>query len=121
MPARIRVLDRDADRVLTLHTDRPLVPDTPVVVGREGDIGVGISPVDPKVSRQAVEVTRTARGWRGGGSHPEGGPEPPRGAGPFPGGRPGVPVWPPPPLPGGGPPPVALQGLLEGPDPAPRS
>jgi hypothetical protein len=64
MPARIRVLGRDADRVLTVHADRPLVPDTPVVVGREGDIGVGIDPVDPKVSRQAVEVTRTARGWR---------------------------------------------------------
>ena len=64
MPARIRVLGRDADRVLTLHTDRPLAPDTRVVLGREGDIGVGISPVDPKVSRQAVEVTRTARGWR---------------------------------------------------------
>src|SRR3989442_15015917 len=86
MPARIRVLDRDADRVLTLHTDRPLVPDTPVVVGREGDIGVGISPVDPKGSRQAVEATRTARGWRGGGPNRDRGLRPPRARRPGPAG-----------------------------------
>jgi hypothetical protein len=64
MTARIRVLCRDQNGTLTLSADQPLEPDQPMVLGREGDIGVGISPVDPKVSRQAVHITRTDAGWR---------------------------------------------------------
>ncbi len=64
MTARIRVLCRHQDGTLTLHVDRSLAPDTPALIGREGDIGVGVSPVDPKVSRHALQVARTPYGWQ---------------------------------------------------------
>jgi hypothetical protein len=60
----MRVLCRDRDGRLSLGVDRPLPPDTPLLIGREGDVGVGVDPVDPKVSRRAAEVTRTGSGWR---------------------------------------------------------
>jgi hypothetical protein len=64
MTARIRVLCRDRDGRLSVGADRLLAPDTPLLVGREGDVGVGVEPVDPKDSRRAAAVTRTGSGWR---------------------------------------------------------
>jgi hypothetical protein len=64
MTARIRVLCRDHDGTLMLSADQALDLDQPALLGREGDLGVGTSPVDPTVSRQAVQVTRTGSGWR---------------------------------------------------------
>jgi hypothetical protein len=62
MAARIRVLCRDGGG-LTLHGDQLMTFDDPLLVGREGDLGVGVSPVDPKVSRHAAKIERTAAGW----------------------------------------------------------
>jgi hypothetical protein len=64
MTARIRAVCRQSDGRLVLHADRFLHLDTPMLVGREGDIGVGVSPVDAKVSRHALRVVRTAHGWQ---------------------------------------------------------
>lgn len=64
MTARVRVLVGTVTGDLTLLDDRPLAAGMPVLFGREGDIGVGVSPVDPKVSRQAIRVTRTGPGWQ---------------------------------------------------------
>src|SRR5215471_14232523 len=63
MPARVRILVRTADGVLRLTDDRTIEPHIEMLLGREGDIGVGVVPVDSKVSRQAATVTRSAHGW----------------------------------------------------------
>jgi hypothetical protein len=63
MQPRVRVLVRTTDGTLTLTDDRTIEPHVTVLFGREGDVGVGTKPVDGKVSRQAVYVTRSQHGW----------------------------------------------------------
>jgi hypothetical protein len=43
---------------------REMAPDVPVVIGREGDLALGIAPFDPKVSRRALTVTSLGTAWR---------------------------------------------------------
>ncbi|GAA1539402.1 hypothetical protein GCM10009827_068340 [Dactylosporangium maewongense] len=64
MTAAIQVLCRDRDGVLHSGPPHPVTPGEAVLVGREGDLALGVEPADPKVSRRAVEVTRTGSGWR---------------------------------------------------------
>lgn len=63
MAPRVRVLVRAPDGSLKLTADHQLTPNVTVVLGREGDIGVGVDPIDTKVSRQALRVTRAHHGW----------------------------------------------------------
>lgn len=62
--ARIHVLCRRGDGEATRHGSRDLAVGEAVLIGREGDLGVGVDPVDVKVSRHAVRVERDAEGWR---------------------------------------------------------
>lgn len=62
--ARIHVLCRCADGVLTRQASREVAVGDGVLIGREGDLGVGVDPVDVKVSRHAVRVLRDDDGWR---------------------------------------------------------
>jgi hypothetical protein len=61
---RIHILGVRADGgYAPLHT-HPVTPGRPVIIGREGELAVGIDPFDPKVSRKAVTVTSNIDGWR---------------------------------------------------------
>jgi hypothetical protein len=65
MAARMRVLDRSPDRKVRSTTDLQLAHDAAVLLGRGvAHVGVGIDPVDSKVSRLALKVTRTSDGWQ---------------------------------------------------------
>ena len=60
---RIHTLVIKADGAPLLLESRAAAPRLPVVIGREGEIGIGIDPFDPKVSRQALTVTATGDAW----------------------------------------------------------
>jgi hypothetical protein len=60
---RIHALVVKADGTRLLLESRTVTPSLPVIIGREGDVGVGIDPLDPKVSRHALTVTATGDGW----------------------------------------------------------
>jgi hypothetical protein len=61
---RIHTLGVRADGgVAALHT-HAVTPGRAVVIGREGELALGIDPLDPKISRNAVTVTSTGDGWR---------------------------------------------------------
>lgn len=65
-PARARLQIREVDtrrhRTLSTHS-ADLTMGEPLLIGREGLIGIGVDPDDPGVSRRALEVTATADGW----------------------------------------------------------
>lgn len=63
MAPRVRVLVRSLDGSLTVTEDREVTPLVAVLLGREGDIAVGVDPVDTKVSRHAARLTRAQFGW----------------------------------------------------------
>lgn len=64
MGRRIRVVQRSANgEDPQLRWDGPIHAQQKMIMGREGDITVGTNPVDRKISRHAVTVTATDRGW----------------------------------------------------------
>jgi len=53
-------LDGDGFRLI----DRcKLAPANKLILGREGDVNIGVDPADPGISRQAVAVVREPMGW----------------------------------------------------------
>lgn len=60
---RIHTLVIKADGTRLLLESRTVTPNLPVIIGREGDVGIGIDPLDPKVSRHALTVTATGDAW----------------------------------------------------------
>jgi hypothetical protein len=64
MPPRVRVLERTApDGGWRLVDDRVARPDAALLVGREGDIRLGVEPADEMVSRHAVRIRHAPDGW----------------------------------------------------------
>jgi predicted DNA-binding protein (UPF0251 family) len=61
---RIHILGVRADGGYAPLLTHPVTRGRPVVIGREGELAVGIDPFDPKVSRNAVTVTSVREGWR---------------------------------------------------------
>jgi predicted DNA-binding protein (UPF0251 family) len=63
MAARLCVLVREGDSSRVLE-NRRMPANQPLLLGREGDVGVGVDPVDRAISRHAAKVTRTDSGWQ---------------------------------------------------------
>jgi hypothetical protein len=61
---RIHILGVRADGGYAPLRTHPVTPERPVIIGREGELPVGIDPFDPKVSRNAVTITSVGDGWR---------------------------------------------------------
>ncbi|MDQ1742688.1 MAG: hypothetical protein QOE23_1027 [Pseudonocardiales bacterium] len=59
---RTRVVDMTSNHV---SVSQPVLaePDTDLVIGREGDVALGVVPADFGVSRRALTVRATAKGW----------------------------------------------------------
>jgi hypothetical protein len=63
-PIRVEVRTVDiVARAVTATSERSLEPGKSLLIGREGDLGVGIDPVDTGISRHALEVAAAAEGW----------------------------------------------------------
>ena len=62
MQVRVRTVDITNQRVVA-STERLVDAAGPVLIGREGDIAVGVDPVDLGVSRQALELQSDDHGW----------------------------------------------------------
>lgn len=53
-----------ARRAEVASATHPVRPGLPVLIGREGDIPLGIEPVDTGISRRAVKVVAGSDGWQ---------------------------------------------------------
>jgi hypothetical protein len=64
MGRRIRIVERPAkEEDPQLRWNGPIRPRQTLIVGREGDLAIATNPVDRKVSRHAVTITASDRGW----------------------------------------------------------